>query len=107
MGATRLAGRQISRDHARALAEAGGSIGIWHFFPSLEAYVDGLREMVDVVGVDHVSIGTDQQTAPGSLQDYAAFSALVAAMLRAGFRPDEVGRVIGGNYVRIFAASAG
>jgi membrane dipeptidase len=107
MGATRLAGRQISRDHARALADAGGSIGIWHFFPSLPAYVDGLREMVDVVGVDHVSIGTDQQTTPGSLQDYAAFAALVEAMLRAGFRPDEAGKVIGGNYVRIFAASAG
>jgi len=107
MGATRLAGRQISRDHARALADAGGSIGIWHFFPSLEAYVDGLREMVDVVGVDHVSIGTDQQTVPGSLQDYAAFTALVEAMLRAGFKPDEAGKVIGGNYVRIFAASAG
>jgi membrane dipeptidase len=107
MGATGLTGRQINRDHARALAEAGGSIGIWHFFPSLEAYVDGLREMVDVVGVDHVSIGTDQQTAPGSLQDYATFTALVEAMLRAGFRPDEAGKVIGGNYVRIFAASAG
>ena len=107
MGATPLAGRQISRDHARALADAGGSIGIWHFFPSLEAYVDGLREMVDVVGVHHVSIGTDQQTVPGSLQDYAAFTALVEAMLRAGFKPDEAGKVIGGNYVRIFAASAG
>ena len=107
MGATRLTGRQISRDHARALAEAGGSIGIWHFFPSLAAYVDGLREMVDVVGVEDVSIGTDQQTAPGNLPDYAAFATLVGAMLRAGFRPDEAGKVIGGNYVRIFAASAG
>jgi membrane dipeptidase len=50
MGPTPLAGRQISRDHARAVAEAGGSIGIWHFFASLTAYVDGLREMVDVGG---------------------------------------------------------
>ena len=107
MGATQLAGRQIGRDHARALADAGGSIGIWHFFPSLDAYVDGLREIVDVVGVDHVSIGTDQQRVPGSLQDYAAFTALVEAMLRAGFKPDEAGQVIGGNYVRIFAASGG
>ena len=107
MGATRLTGRQISRDHARALAEAGGPIGIWHFFPSLAAYVDGLREMVDVVGVDHVSIGTDQRTAPGSLPDYAVFTTLVGAMLRAGFRPDEAGKVIGGNDVRVFAASAG
>ena len=107
MGTTQLAGRQISRDHARAIAEASGSIGIWHFFPSLEAYVEGLREMVDVVGVEHVSIGTDQQTVPGSVQDYAVFTRLVDAMLRAGFRPDEVGRVIGGNYLRIFEAAAG
>ncbi len=107
MGPTRLAGRQISRDHARAIAETGGSIGIWHFFPSLEAYVDGLREMVDVVGADHVSIGTDQQTTPGSLQDYAIFPRLVEAMLGAGFRPAEVGQVIGGNYIRLFAAAGG
>ena len=70
MGPTPLAGRQISRDHARAIAETGGSIGIWHFFPSLEKYVDGLKEMAEVAGVDHVSVGTDQQVAPGlSLAD--------------------------------------
>src|SRR5262245_4629055 len=33
MGPTALTGRQISRDHARAIAETGGAIGIWHFFP--------------------------------------------------------------------------
>jgi Membrane dipeptidase (Peptidase family M19) len=56
MGPTPLTGRQISHDHARAIAETGGAIGIWHFFPSLEKFVDGLKEMVDVVGVDHVCI---------------------------------------------------
>src|SRR5204863_6091452 len=35
MGPTPLSGRQISPDPARAIAETGGSIGIWHFFPSL------------------------------------------------------------------------
>jgi len=64
-GPTPLTERQITPDHARALAEAGGSIGIWHFFPSLERYVDGLKEMADVVGVDHVSIGTDTASTPG------------------------------------------
>jgi microsomal dipeptidase-like Zn-dependent dipeptidase len=64
MGPTPLTARQISRDHARAIAETDGAIGIWHFFPSLEKYVDGLKEMVDVVGVEHVCIGTDQQVAP-------------------------------------------
>jgi membrane dipeptidase len=54
-----------------------------------------------------VSIGTDQQTALGSLQDYAQFTRLVEAMLRGGFTPADAGKVIGGNYLRIFAASAG
>jgi len=105
MGPTPLKGRQISADHARAIAETGGSIGIWHFFPSLDMYVEGLKEMVDIVGVDHVSIGTDQQVAPGSLQDYAQWAQLVAAMLRGGFTPEEAGKIAGGNYLRIFHAA--
>jgi membrane dipeptidase len=107
MGPTPLNGRQISRDHARAIAETGGSIGIWHFFPSLDKYVEGLKEMVEVVGVDHVSIGTDQQIAAGSLQDYAQWVHLVAAMLRGGFTRDEAGKIAGGNYMRIFRAAVG
>ena len=107
MGPTALKGRQISPDHARAIAETGGSIGVWHFFPSLDKYVEGLKEMVDIVGVDHVSIGTDQQVAPGSLQDYAHWVELVAAMLRGGFTPEEAGKIAGGNYMRVFDAAVG
>jgi membrane dipeptidase len=107
MGPTPLSGRQISRDHARAIAASGGSIGIWHFFPSLDKYVDGLKEMAEIVGVDHVSIGTDQQVNPGSLQDYTQWLQLVAAMLRGGFTPEEAGKIAGGNYMRIFRAAVG
>jgi membrane dipeptidase len=107
MGPTPLTGRQVSRDHARAIAETGGSIGIWHFFPSLEKYVEGLKEMADVVGVDHVSIGTDQQVRPGSLQDYAQWVQLVAAMLRGGFTLEEASMIAGGNYMRIFRVAVG
>jgi membrane dipeptidase len=106
-GATALTERQITPDHARAIAETQGSIGIWHFFPSLERYVDGLKEMADVVGVDHVSIGTDTATGPGLFPTYDNFTALVDAMLRGGFTPADTARIIGGNYLRIFAASAG
>jgi membrane dipeptidase len=107
MGRTPLRGRQVSRDHARAIAETGGAVGIWHFFPSLEKYVDGLKEMVDVVGIDHVCIGTDQQVAPGTMQDYAQWVHLVAAMLRGGFAPEEAGKIAGGNYMRVFRAAVG
>jgi membrane dipeptidase len=107
MGPTPLRGRQISRDHARAVAETGGAIGIWHFFPSLDKYVDGLKEMVEVVGVDHVCIGTDQQVAPGIVQDYSQWVQLVAAMLRGGFTPEDAGKIAGGNYMRVFRAAVG
>jgi len=70
MGPTPLGGRQISPDYARAIAETGGSVGIWHFFPSLDRYVDGLKEMAEIIGVDHVSIGTDQFDARGCAEDY-------------------------------------
>jgi membrane dipeptidase len=107
MGPTPLKGRQVSPDHARAIAETGGAVGIWHFFPSIEKYVDGLKEMVDVVGIDHVCVGTDQQVAPGTLQDYAQWVHLVAAMLRGGFAPEEAGKIAGGNYMRVFRAAVG
>jgi membrane dipeptidase len=107
MGATPLTGRQVSPDHARMVAETGGSVGIWHFFKTLDKYVEGLKEMTDVVGVDHVCVGTDQQVAPGSVQDYAAWVQLVAAMLRGGFTPEEAGKIAGGNYMRIFRAAVG
>jgi membrane dipeptidase len=107
MGPTPLGGRQVSPGHAQAIAETGGSVGIWHFFPSIDRYVDGLKEMAEIVGVDHVSIGTDQFDARGCVEDYARWVHLAAAMLRGGFTPEEVGKIAGGNYLRIFRAAVG
>ena len=101
-GNSPLAGRQISPDHARMVADTGGVVGLWHFFPSIERYVDGIKEMVDVVGVDHVGVGTDQQTVPGVIQDYARHGSLANDMLKSGFSAEETAKILGGNFVRIF-----
>ena len=106
-GPTSLTERQVTPDHARAVAETDGSIGIWHFFPTIERYVDGLKEMADVVGVEHVSIGTDMSSSQGLFQQYDHFTRLVDAMLRGGFTPGDAAKVVGGNYLRVFAASTG
>jgi len=102
MGDTPLAGRQISPEHARMVAATGGVIGIWHFFAGIERYVQGIKEMVDVVGVEHVGIGSDQQTVPGTLQDYAGFPRLVDEMLKSGFNATEVNQMLGGNFLRLW-----
>jgi membrane dipeptidase len=106
-GETSLAERQITPDHAHAIAETGGSIGIWHFFASPTRYVDGLKEMADIVGVDHVSIGTDTATRGGLFGQYDGYAGLVDAMLTGGFTPAETAKIVGGNYVRIFATTVG
>ena len=106
-GNSPLAGRQISAEHARLVAETGGVVGLWHFFPGLERFVDGIREMVDVVGVDHVGVGTDQQTAPGVMQDYAGYGSLADAMLKAGFGAEETAKILGGNFIRVFEKALG
>lgn len=107
MASARLAARQVTPDHARAIAGTGGAVGIWAIFENLDKYVEGLKEMVDVIGVDHVCVGTDQQVAPGVLQDYSQWVNLIAAMLRGGFTSEEAGKIAGGNYMRIFRAAVG
>ncbi len=102
-GSTRLAGRQISREHAQRIADTGGVVGLWHFFPSMERYVDGIKEMVDAVGVDHVGIGTDQQLANGAIADYADYARLADALLDGGFTAEEAAKILGGNFLRQFA----
>jgi membrane dipeptidase len=107
MGATPLAPRQVSPAHAKTVADSGGAIGVWHFYPSLQRYVDGLKELVDVVGVDHVCIGTDASLNPGRMPDPSGFARLVTLLLESGFSGAEAGKIVGGNYLRIFAAATG
>src|SRR5437588_12724889 len=73
----------------------------------LDKYVDGLKETADIVGVDHVSIGTDQFDARGCVEDYTRWVHLIAAMLRGGFSSEETAKIAGGNYLRIFRAAVG
>ncbi len=59
--------RLLSKEHAKAIADAGGVIGVWmHLVDSPAEYVQAVRDMVDAVGVEHVCIGTDTKLTPGS-----------------------------------------
>jgi membrane dipeptidase len=100
--------RLITSDHARAIKSTGGVIGIWpvNTVPSINSYAASFFRMIDVVGVDHVGVGTDQMglTGPSSMPSYADLPKLEAALLRK-FTPDETAKLLGGNYRRVFEAS--
>jgi membrane dipeptidase len=103
--------RRILPDHARAVAATGGVIGIWPvaaYFPNIVAYADGMAKMAEVVGVDHVGLGSDLLSLVGAsaLPGYADLPQLAAA-LRRRFNAAETDKILGGNYRRVFDASLG
>ena len=104
--------RLISPDHARAIAGTGGVIGIWppaSIFPDLPALAAGIARMADVVGVEHVGLGTDMNglVGPSTFDSYRDLPALADALSSHGFSADDVRRILGGNYARVFRASVG
>jgi membrane dipeptidase len=107
----RLNSRYITPDHARAVASTGGVIGIWPpstAFPTKAAMAEGMARIAEVVGVDHVGLGSDMLglTAPSVFDSYAELPDLARELL-AFFNPEEVQKLLGGNYARVFAATVG
>ncbi|HEX4032666.1 MAG TPA: membrane dipeptidase [Terracidiphilus sp.] len=137
--------RLISQEQAKMVANAGGLVGVWtHLADTPLDYARNVRALVDVIGVDHVCIGTDTKLTkpynppggfrpggpgpggPGSggrgpgqqhprigertneawADETAGFYYVVVdAMLKTGFSPDEIGKVGGGNFLRVFGAA--
>ncbi|MGE3905333.1 MAG: dipeptidase [Reyranellaceae bacterium] len=100
--------RQISADHAKVIARTGGVIGVWppgFVYPTLQAMAVGMARLAETIGVDHVGIGSDQRglTGPSVFDSYTQLPDLVGALLATGFNAAEVGKIVGGNYLRVFA----
>ncbi len=105
--------RLISKEHAKVVADAGGIVGVWtHLTDSVAEFVGSIKAMVDAIGIDHVGLGTDtdllsSRAGAGTNRAYANlkggfFPAVVGEMLRQGFTGDDVSKVGGGNYCRVF-----
>jgi len=141
--------RLISKEQAKMVANVGGLIGVWtHLADTPLEYARNVRALVDVIGVDHVCIGTDTKlTQPpfgppahpvaarrvlaarrsssqlssgskapanrgtdhlhGRIKTAGFYYVVVDAMLKTGFSPDEIGKVGGRNYLRIFGEAVG
>jgi membrane dipeptidase len=135
--------RLISKEQAKLVATTGGLVGVWtHLTDTALDYARNVRALVDVIGVEHVCIGTDTKltqpsprpngpgpSGPGpggpppggsgpsqqqhphvgertnqAWQDETVgfYYVVVDAMLKTGFTPDEIGKIGGGNFLRVF-----
>jgi membrane dipeptidase len=102
--------RSVSPEHARLVAAAGGVIGVFPVnsggYHGLSGYVDHIVRMIKSVGIDHVGIGTDMDgISPPSFvafDDYSEWPSITATLLARGYSRQDVAKVAGGNFLRLY-----
>lgn len=100
--------RHLSDEEIRAIAAKGGLIGIWpngSALPRMEDMVEHIDYVKQLVGVDHVGIGSDLRGMSRYTEPFgqeANFRAIAAALLARGYTDEEVGKVMGGNFFRVW-----
>jgi membrane dipeptidase len=103
--------RLLSDEHARLVAAAGGLIGAWPAgvtSATLEDFVDEIVRLVELVGVDHVAIGTDMDANfKPVLQHYEQFGAVGDQLAARGMAPAEVDQVLGANALDLYRTVCG
>jgi len=98
--------RAISKEHAKLVAETGGVIGAWPsgFNTSFDEFVDNTVRLVDVVGINHVGLGTDMDANYKPVMDsYSQFSKWTNALRANGLSDEEVQKLAGGNALRVLS----
>ena len=120
-------GARAIRNHTRNLydwqiqdiANSGGVIGIVFYPPFLTssppAYISNVIQHIDhivnLVGVEHVAIGSDFDGIGTNvvigLEDVSKFPDLTLALLEHGYTEQEVAKILGENFKRVFEQVCG
>ena len=98
--------RLLSVEHARAVAAAGGLIGAWPSgmaLDSFDAYLDEIARMVELLGIEHVAIGTDMDgNYRPVMTTYTQYADLETGLRDRGFDAPALAAVLGGNLRRLW-----
>lgn len=101
--------RNLSDAQIRGIAETGGVIGIGYFEGAVcgtspEHVARAMAHVRDLVGSDHVALGSDFDGAVVTDFDTTGLSLIVDALLAEGFTEAELRRVLSANAIRVFRA---
>jgi microsomal dipeptidase-like Zn-dependent dipeptidase len=101
--------RNLPDAQMKRIAEAGGivAVGYWDAAAcdiSPEGVVRILRYAIDLLGVDHVALGSDYDGATFTSFDTSEIAVLTQTMVRSGFTREEIRKVMGENTVRFLEA---
>jgi len=104
--------RNLTDEQIRALAAKGGVFGV-SFVASfmgketatLETVADHIDHVCQLLGnADHVGLGSDFDgaTTPPGLEDVTCLPRLTAELMRRGYGEEDLAKILGGNYLRVF-----
>ena len=96
------------RERLEALARNGGVFGVFFLGAAdVDGVVADIEYVLDVVGPDHVGLGSDLyglHNAPRGLEDISKVPAITQRLAQRGHSDEVVLKVLGGNFVRVFEA---
>jgi membrane dipeptidase len=98
--------RNLSDDELRAVARTGGVIGIglWDTATcgkDAHATARAIRYAVNIVGADHVALGSDFDGGITAPFDSSGWALLTDALLQEGFSEQDIHKIMGENVVRV------
>jgi microsomal dipeptidase-like Zn-dependent dipeptidase len=97
--------RNLSDDQLIAIANTGGIVGIGFWDTAVcgrdaAAIAKAIRHAVNIMGVDHVALGSDYDGAVEAPFDATGVVQVTDALLREGFNEDEIRKIMGENVIR-------
>ncbi|MCB0670054.1 MAG: membrane dipeptidase [Saprospiraceae bacterium] len=99
-----ISARALTEDHARIIAQHGGVIGMWPSGLSndLDEFADSTLRMIDLVGINHVGIGTDMDANyKPVIKNYDDFYSWSDLLAEKGLQQEEINKLTGGNALRV------
>jgi membrane dipeptidase len=98
--------RNLSDEHLKGIARTGGVIGIGYWDTAVcgtdaKAIARAIRYTTNLVGVDHVGLGSDFDGAVVTPFDTTGLVQITDALLAEGFSDDEIGQIMGRNVLRV------
>ncbi len=98
--------RNLSDDHLKAIAKNGGVIGIGFWDTAVcgsdaKAIAKAIRYTVNLIGVDHVGLGSDFDGAIPTPFDTTGLAQITDALLAEGFTETDIEKIMGGNIIRL------
>ncbi|WP_017940051.1 dipeptidase [Zestomonas thermotolerans] len=98
--------RNLSDRHLQAIAASGGLVGIGYWDAavcdtSVAAIVRAIRYTAELIGVEHVALGSDFDGAIHAPFDTSGLAQLTEGLQQAGFDEREIAAIMGGNVRRL------